>query len=97
MILLFVLNYKITNGNLSNYKSITEFIKNNSQLFKSIIDTVKDIIIAYLLKLVLKEITRLVASQKIKNLTEKANNKKAQILSLLGVPQETIKLITNKL
>lgn len=94
MILLFALNYKITNGNLSDYSTIKDFIQKNRQLFKSIIDTVKDIVIAYLLKLVLKEISRLIASQTIKNLTEQANNKKAQLLSLVGVPQETIKLIT---
>ena len=94
MILLFALNYKITNGNLSDYSTIKDFIQKNRQLFKSIIDTVKDIVIAYLLKLVLKEISRLIASQTLKNLTEQANNKKAQLLSLVGVPQETIKLIT---
>lgn len=94
MIILFALNYKITNGNLSDYSTIKDFMQKNRQLFKSIIDTVKDIIIAYLLKLVLKEITRLIASQTIKNLTEQVNNKKAQVLSLVGVPQDIIKLIT---
>ena len=95
MIILFALNYKITIGNLSDYLSIKDFIQKNRQLFKPIIDTVKDIIIAYLLKLVLKEITILMASETIKNLTERANNKKAQILSLLGASQEKIKEIIN--
>ena len=35
------------------------------------------------------------ASETIKNLTERANNKKAQILSLLGASQEKIKEIIN--
>ena len=60
---------------------------------KSIADSVRNAIISILLNTVLKEISSMVAATAVEIATEKAKNELAQILSLVGIPQEVIRLI----
>ncbi len=96
ILILFAMNHKIVNGLSSSFNGVIDFIKQNRVLFKAIIDSIRDVILTFLLELALKEILLLVEQQVIGNLTEKASTSKSQLLSLVGVPADVIRII-NKL
>lgn len=96
LITLFALNHKIVNGVNSTFNGPIDFIEQNRVLFKSIVDSIRDEILDYLLNIAIKEITNLVEQQILGNLTERATTAKSQIISLLGVQPEVIRKI-NKL
>jgi len=93
IISIFLINYKIVYGLTETYESATDFMKQNKTLVKNVSDTVRDAIIKIILETVLKEITSLVAQTAITIATEKAKNQLAQILSLVGIPQNILRLI----
>ena len=95
VVLLIAMNYAIiNNGKPSGDLDIIQFIKDNKVLFKSIIDSIKNKIVEYLLSLALKEISKLVSEQIIAKQTEKALAAKTQLLSLVGIPQDILRLIS---
>lgn len=93
VIMVFLINFKIIYGEGAEFTDIIDFLKKNKQLIKSIIKKITGLIIELLLALVLKHIAELVAAEVAKKQIEKAKNKIAQLLSLVGVPQEAIRVI----
>jgi hypothetical protein len=90
---IFLINYKIVYGPTEDYDDAKDFMRQNKNLMKEIAKSVRNAIIGVLLNSVLKEISTLVAATAVEIATEKAKNQLAQILSLVGVPQDVIRLI----
>jgi hypothetical protein len=95
IIMIFLVNYKIIYGQNEEYSDAVDFLKQNKGLIRGIVKKVRDLIISILLKKALKAISELVAASAVKSQIEKANNNIAQLLSLVGVPQSVIRMITN--
>lgn len=93
IVTIFLINYKIVYGVNEDYDDAIDFMKQNKTLVRDMAKTVRNSIISILLNTVLKEISSLVASTAIEIATEKAKNQVSQILSLVGIPQEIIRLI----
>jgi hypothetical protein len=93
IIVIFLINFKIIFGLASSFKNPIEFIKKNRALFKAVIKEITNIIIQYLMRIAMKEITKLAGSSAMVKIKEKADTKKQQLLSLIGVPQEAIRKI----
>lgn len=94
VVLIFLINYKIVVGITESYDGPIDFIKKNKNLFVDLVKGIAEPIIKRLLALALKEITTLAAAKSAKLLIEKANQRQAQILSLVGVAQDTLKQVT---
>jgi hypothetical protein len=93
IIIIFLINFKIVFGIASNFKDPIDFIKKNRALFDAVIKEITNIIIQYLMKIAMKEITRLGGDVAIIKLKEKIDTKKQQLLSLTGVPQDALRKI----
>lgn len=93
IVTVFSINYKIIYGSASEYIDGTDFMKQNRNLIKSIAKSVRNEIISVLLNTVLKEISSLVSATAIEIATEKTKNQLGQILSLVGVSQDVLRLI----
>jgi len=93
VISIFLFNYKIVYGVSEDYTSAADFMKQNKNLVKAVSNSVRDAIIKVLLNTVLKEISTLVSQTIVEIATEKAKNQLAQILSLVGVPAQVLRLI----
>lgn len=93
IILIFLVNFKIIYGANGSFDGPIDFMKKNKNLFKSIIKEISGIIIKMLLVLAIKEITSLVAKAQLKKMADKNKGKVSQILSLVGAPQEAIRLL----
>jgi hypothetical protein len=95
IIMIFIVNYKIVYDPNDEYKDAIDFIRKNKKLIRVILNKIRDIIIRILIKKVLKEISLLVGEQAARTQKEKGLNNVAQLLSLVGTPQEVIRMITN--
>jgi len=97
LMVLFWINYVVIHEQTGEplWDDPTTFLIKNKKIIKQITNKARDIITAFLLSVVIKIITELVAQQLVGDLKEKANNQKAQLLSLFGVPQDVLRLITN--
>lgn len=93
IVMIFLINYKIIYGPTATFSDAIDFIKKNKKLFKQIIKRIAGLIIRILLKIALQKITKLVAESIAAKNIEKNKNKKAQLLSLVGVPQEALRII----
>ena len=93
VILMFLINFKIIYGSVSEYTDVVDFLKKNKKLIKLIIKKISSLIIKFLLSIALKKITELVADAQIKKQIDKNKNKVVQLLSLVGVTQEALRLI----
>ena len=93
VVLIFLINFKIVYGPTANFTDGVDFIKKNKTLFKSIIKKITTMIIQFLLSIALKRIAELVGEAQIKKQIDKQKNKVVQLLSLVGVPQEAIRII----
>ena len=93
VVIVFLINYKIIYGQTAEYEDGVGFIKANKNLFKAIIKTITGIIIKKLMSIALKEVAILVASAQALIQAEKNKAKVAQLLSLIGIPQDTLRLI----
>jgi len=93
IISIFLINYKIVYGINEDYVDATDFMKQNKNLMRDIANAVRNAIIKVILNQVLKEISNLVSETIVEISTEKAKNKVAQTLSLVGVPTDVIRLI----
>jgi|TARA_R110000822_G_scaffold67313_2_gene163955 hypothetical protein len=93
VITIFVINYMIVNGGGVQFSGIIDFMEKNKTLFNSIIKQVRNKIINMLMARLIKAITELALAQLAGNLAERGNAKKAQLLSLLGVPQDVIRKV----
>ncbi len=93
IILIFLINYKIIYGPTAVFTDPIDFIKKNKNLVNGISKKISGIIIKILLALTLKEIASLVAAATVKKQTERSKSQLSQLLSLVGIPQETLRLI----
>jgi hypothetical protein len=93
IIVIFLINFKIIFGLASTFKNPIDFIKKNRALFNSVIKEITNIIIQYLMAIAMKELTKLAGNAAIVKIKEKADTKKQQLLSLIGVPQDAIRKI----
>jgi hypothetical protein len=93
VVLMFLINFKIIYGPTSNYTDAVDFLKKNKKLVKAIIKKISTMIIKYLLAIALKRIAELVAEAQIKKQIDKNKNKVVQLLSLVGIPLEALRII----
>jgi hypothetical protein len=93
VITIFMINYKIIYGPNATFTDSIDFLRKNKNLIHNITKTIGNIIIKTLLTLALKEIAVLVAEAAAKEEIDKAQSNLTQLLSLIGIPQETLRLI----
>lgn len=93
VVLIFLINYRIIYGPNAGFSGPIDFIKKNKNLMRSIMKRIAGLIIKILLAIALKKIAEMVADSTAKKQTEKAKNQLAQLLSLVGIPQETLRII----
>lgn len=91
--MVFLINYKIVYGPNATYDNGVDFIKKNKNLFKNIMKRISEMIIKILIAIALKNIAELVAATSAKRQIEKNKSSLAQLLSLIGVSQEALRLI----
>lgn len=94
ILIIFMINYKIVYGLTSIYTDPIDFIKKNKNLIKSIVKKITEMVIEKLLALALKEIAELMSETQVKREKEKGKARLAQLLSLVGVSQDTLRIIT---
>ena len=93
VLLIFLLNYKIIYGPDATFTDPVDFLKKNRNLVRSITKKIGAAIVKALLVLALKKISELVSEAIVKEQKEKAQLTIAQLLSLVGVPQDTLRQI----
>jgi hypothetical protein len=91
VIAIFVINFKIIYGPTEDFGDAIDFMKKNKNLIHNIIKRISGLILQQLLKIAMKKISELVAQKQIKKLEDMAKAKVAQLLTLVGVPQEVIR------
>jgi len=93
VVMIFIINYKIIYGQSATYDNPIDFIKKNKNLIHSIMKKVSSMIIGILITIALKKIAELVACSVAKKQVEKSKSQLSQLLSLVGTPQETLRII----
>ena len=93
VVAIFALNYKIVYGQNAVYTGGVDFLKQNRTLIIDIMKRISFMIIKVLLSLALKEIASLVAAAEAKKQIEKAKSNLSQLLSLVGISQERLRII----
>ena len=93
IIIIFLINFKILYGENAEYTDAKDFIKKNRSLFTAIFKEVTQIIVKELMAYAMKEVTRLAGEAALIKLIEKTQNRKQQLLSLVGVSQEALRTI----
>lgn len=93
VVIIFLINYKIIYGQTAEFDGGVAFIKANKNLFKAMIKKITEIIIKKLISIALKQIAELVAAAEALKLVEKGKARLAQLLSLVGIPQDTLRMI----
>jgi hypothetical protein len=93
VVMIFLINYKIIYGPTATYGDAVDFIKKNKNLFHAIMKKIAGMIIKILIVIALKKIAELVAAGAAKKQVEKGKNQLSQLLSLVGVSQETLRII----
>lgn len=93
IIIIFLINFKIIFGVASTFKDPIDFIKKNRALFTAVTKEITNIIVQYLMAIAMREISKLAGNAAVIKLKEKVDNKKQQLISLLGVPQDAIRKI----
>jgi hypothetical protein len=93
VVLIFLVNFKIIYGPTATYDNAIDFMKKNKRLIKAVIKRISTMIIKYLLSIALKRIAELVAQAQIRKQIDKNKNKVVQLLSLVGIPQEALRVI----
>jgi len=93
ILFIFLINFKIVYGQGKDYADAIDFMKLSKNLFKLIIKKITKRFIKELIKVSLVYIAKLTSDMAAKRQVEKASDKKSQILSLVGVPQDAIRMI----
>jgi hypothetical protein len=93
IIMIFIINYKIIYGQTAIFSDPIDFIKKNKNLFHNIMKKISGMIITILLGIALKKISELVACNVAKKQVEKGKTQLSQLLSLVGIPQESLRII----
>jgi hypothetical protein len=95
LVLIYSLNNKIIYGQDNQYSSAIDFVKKNRYIVKAISSTIKEILIRMLLSLAIKTITLKLSNKLAADNIEKINAQRRIILSLLGIPSNTLTQIRN--
>jgi hypothetical protein len=90
---IFLINFKIIYGPNATFTDAIDFLKQNKNLVHNIVKRITGIIVKALLKIAMKKISELVTEKQKKKLIDMAKAKVAQLLSLIGVPQNIIRQI----
>jgi hypothetical protein len=93
VIIIFLINFKIVFGVDAEYANAKDFIQKNRVLFKEMFKNITEIIVKLLMSYAMKEVTRLAGEAAAAKVIEKTLNRKQQLLSLVGVPQEALRKI----
>jgi hypothetical protein len=93
IIIIFLINFKIIYGVNYEFTNAVDFIKKNRALFKAIFKEITQEIVKLLMSYAMKEITRLAGDAAVVKKMEKIQNRKQQLLSLVGVSQEALRKI----
>lgn len=93
IIIIFLINFKIIFGVASTFKDPIDFIKKNRALFNAVTKEITNIIVQYLMAIAMREISKLASNAAVIKSKEKVDNKKQQLISLLGVSQDAIRKI----
>lgn len=93
VVVLFLLNYKILYGLSTSYNGPVDFIKQNKALFVNLFKEVTTQVVTFLMTMVMKEITKLAGEAALVKITDRLENKKQQLLSLVGIPQDVLRMI----
>ena len=91
IIIIFLINFKILYGPTAEYTDAKDFIKKNKKLFNVLFKMLEKEIVRLLMSYVMKEATKLAGQVALSKQLEKIQNRKDQILSLIGVGKDKIK------
>lgn len=92
VITIFAVNHYIIYG--TNLEDPIEWMKKNKVLINAIISAIRDTIIKILLEEAIKSIKDIVKCAAQQVLVEYAKNQAAQLASLVGIPQDVLRMIT---
>jgi hypothetical protein len=95
VIMIFLIKYKITLGQGASFTDPSDFIKQNKNLFKSMIKQISAMVIAILLAIALKQIKKMYADSWAEKQVEKIKYRQKQLLTLIGISQDKIKKLKN--
>ena len=90
--IILAMNHTIIYG--EPFKNVEDFMKKNEVLLAMVLQTIRDEVTDVLTNLVLKEVKKLVSSHIVKTQIEKIKYKKAQVASLVGVPNDILRKIS---
>jgi hypothetical protein len=93
VVIIFLLNYKILYGVNASYNGPVDFIKQNKALFIGLFKEVNTLVVTFLMTIAMKEITKLAGDAALVKITDRLENKKQQLLSLIGIPQDVLRMI----
>lgn len=93
VIMIFIINYKIIYGENATYTDAIDFLKKNKNLIHNISKKIAGLIIKVLMTIALKQISTLVAEGIALQQIDKNKANLTQLLSLIGVPQDTLRQI----
>jgi hypothetical protein len=90
IIIIFMINFKILYGPTAEYTDAKDFIKKNRALFNVLFKMIEKEVVKILMSYAMKEATRLAGQVALSKQYEKIQNRKNQILSLVGVGKEKL-------
>lgn len=93
VVIVFLITFKIIYGQQIEFENGVDFIFKNKELIKNVIKKITLLIVQFLTVIALKKIAELVADAQVKKQKEKYTNRLTQLLSLIGVPQDAIRVI----
>ena len=92
LILIFAMNHQIIYG--ETFDNPQDFLKKNKWMISLIVESVRDVVVSILLVKVLKEIKSLISDNLIKTQIEQLKAQKAQLASLVGIPNNILREIS---
>jgi len=93
LILFFSVYYKIVSNSVG-FTNFKEFLTvNKAFIEKIVIDFLLPLLIKFLLKIIIRELTKLIAKDQIERQKERYSNFQKQLLSLLGISDDILKLL----
>lgn len=86
LITIYAINHKIVYGQNTQYENAVDFINKNKNMVKRVADTILEIIIKALLKIVLIKIRKKISQLLIENEAEKIKDFMNQLSAVIGLP-----------
>ena len=97
VVTIFMVNFKIIYGPTATFTDPIDFLKKNKNLVQNLTKEIGGIILKILLSVALKEIKRLMGDTILKQELDKNEANLSQLLSLIGIPQDTLRQINGLL